>query len=80
MKELEKLILGHKLAHGNNPVLTWMANNLVAREDAAGNIKPDKERSMEKIDGVVALIMALDRATRHEDHRSVYEERGILEI
>lgn len=78
MKELEKLILGHGLAHGNNPVLTWMADNLVAREDPAGNIKPDKEKSTEKIDGMVALIMALDRATRHEGpKRSVYEERGL---
>jgi phage terminase large subunit-like protein len=78
MKELEKLVLGHKLAHGNNPVLTWMADNLVAREDPAGNIKPDKEKSIEKIDGIVALIMALDRATRHEPpKRSIYEQRGL---
>jgi phage terminase large subunit-like protein len=78
MKELEKLILGHKLAHGNNPVLGWMADNLVAREDPAGNIKPDKEKSTEKIDGMVAMIMALDRATRHEPpKRSIYEERGL---
>ncbi len=78
MKELEKLILGHGLAHGNNPVLTWMADNLVAREDPAGNIKPDKEKSIERIDGMVALIMGLDRATRHEPpKKSVYEERGL---
>jgi len=78
MKELEKLILSHNLAHGGNPVLTWMADNLVARHDPAGNIKPDKEKSIEKIDGMVALIMALDRATRHEPpKRSVYEERGL---
>jgi len=78
MKELEKLILGHKLAHGGNPVLTWMADNLVAREDPAGNIKPDKEKSIERIDGMVALIMALDRALRHEPpKRSVYEDRGL---
>lgn len=78
MKELEKLILSEKLAHGNNPVLTWMADNLVARSDPAGNIKPDKEKSREKIDGVVALIMGLDRAIRHAPRkRSVYEERGL---
>ncbi len=80
MKELEKLILSRKLAHGNNPVLTWMADNLVAREDPAGNIKPDKERSREKIDGMVALIMGLDRALRHEAQGSVYEERGVLTL
>lgn len=79
-KDLEKLILGHKLAHGNNPVLTWMANNLVVRHDPAGNIKPDKEKSIEKIDGMVALIMGLDRALRHGPVESVYEERGLLTL
>jgi len=79
MKELEKLVLQHRLAHGNNPVLTWMADNLVAREDPAGNIKPDKEKSREKIDGMVALIMGLDRALRHTGGgRSVYEDRGLF--
>lgn len=78
MKELEKIILAEKLAHGGNPVLTWMADNLVARQDPAGNIKPDKEKSTEKIDGMVALIMGLDRAVRHQKKaRSVYEERGL---
>jgi len=77
-KELERLIMEHKLAHGNNPVLTWMANNLVVRTDPAGNLKPDKEKSTEKIDGMVALVMALDRALRHEPpKRSVYETRGL---
>lgn len=80
MKELEKLILGHKIAHGNNPVLNWMAANLVADTDAAGNIKPDKQRSREKIDGMVALIMALDRATRQRPVESVYEARGVREL
>ncbi|MFZ4773945.1 MAG: terminase large subunit [Terrimicrobiaceae bacterium] len=81
MNELERLILGHKLAHSNNPVLTWMANNLVTDEDAAGNIKPSKEHSIERIDGMVALVMALDRATRNEgDKGSVYETRGLRTI
>jgi len=78
MHELEKLILAQDIAHGGNPVLTWMAHNLVARQDPAGNLKPDKEASTEKIDGMVALLMALDRATRHADTTSVYEERGVL--
>lgn len=78
MKELERLILEHKLAHGNNPVLTWMANNLVVRQDPAGNLKPDKEKSTEKIDGIVALLMGLDRALRHEEpKKSLYEDRGL---
>jgi len=80
MKELEKLILSEKVTHGNNPVLNWMADNLVARQDPAGNIKPDKEKSREKIDGMVALIMALDRALRHERSGSVYEGRGLLTL
>lgn len=77
MKELERLVLSKKIRHGNNPVLTWMADNLVARMDPAGNIKPDKEKSREKIDGIVALIMALDLALRHPEVKSVYEKRGI---
>jgi len=77
MKELERLVLSKKIFHGNNPVLTWMADNLVARVDPAGNIKPDKEKSREKIDGIVALIMAIDLALRHPESKSVYEKRGI---
>lgn len=78
MKELEKLIRSGKLAHGGNPVLTWMADNVVARVDPAENIKPDKAKSKERIDGVVALIMGLDRAIRHAP--SVYETQGIREL
>jgi len=74
MKELEKLILSHKIAHGNNPVLNWMADNLVAAIDPAGNIKPDKQRSIEKIDGMVALIMALDRVVRHKGNIDLSDE------
>lgn len=79
MKKLEELITSGGLAHGDNPVLTWMAHNVVALADPAGNIKPDKKKSREKVDGVVALIMALDRATRHdpEADTSAYDERGI---
>ncbi len=81
MKELERIVLDGKLAHGNNPVGNWMAANLVARQDPAGNIKPDKEKSIEKIDGIVMLLMALDRATRHQpEPASVYEKRGLLEL
>jgi len=79
-KELEKLILAGQLAHGGNPVLTWMADNVIVTRDAAGNIKPDKAKSREKIDGIVALIMALDRATRHMEASSVYDSRGLLEV
>lgn len=62
MKELESLILQRKLAHGDCPVLTWMASNVVAKMDVKDNIYPNKERPENKIDGIVALIIALARA------------------
>ena len=78
-KELMKLTLEKKIAHGGNPVLRWMMDNIYVKTDPAGNIKPDKEKSTEKIDGAVATIMALDRAIRNEGSGgSVYDERGIL--
>ena len=79
MKELEKLVISRKLAHGGNPVAAWMASNVVASQDAAGNLKPDRARSIEKIDGIVALVMALALAMRHDGSsgKSVYEERGV---
>ncbi len=78
-KELERRLIAKKINHGNNPVLRWMADNVAVKQDAAGNIKPDKANSQGKIDGIVALIMAIDRAMRHEKpDKSVYEERGIL--
>lgn len=64
-KELLRIVMDGKLAHGGNPVLRWMADNLVVVQDAAGNVKPEKAKSREKIDGMVAGIMALDRAVRH---------------
>lgn len=79
-KELMKLTLEQKLAHGGHPVLRWMMDNIFVRTDPAGNIKPDKEKSTEKIDGAVAAVMALDRAIRNEGNHggSVYDDRGIL--
>lgn len=78
-KELMKLTLEERIAHGGNPVLRWMMDNIFIKQDPAGNIKPDKEKSTEKIDGAVALIMALDRSIRNGGiGGSVYDERGIL--
>ncbi len=56
-----------------------MADNIFIRTDPAGNIKADKEKSTEKIDGIIALIMALDRAIRcgNDTSESVYENRGV---
>ena len=78
-KELMKLTLEEKLAHGGHLVLRWMMDNIHVRTDPAGNIKPDKEKSTEKIDGAVATIMALDRAIRRSGTSdSVYDDRGLL--
>ena len=81
-KELMKLVLEQKIAHGGHPVLRWMMDNIFIRTDPAGNIKADKAKSTEKIDGAVATIMALDRAIRcgNENGASVYDDRGILFI
>ena len=81
-KELMKLVLEKRVAHGGHPVLRWMMDNVFIRNDPAGNIKPDKEKSTEKIDGAVAMIMALDRAIRNGSAiaDSVYDTRGILLI
>ena len=70
------------MQHGRHPVLRWMMDNIFIKTDPAGNIKPDKEKSTEKIDGVVATIMALDRAIRCglDNGKSVYDEREILLI
>jgi len=81
-KAFEKLLLSKRIRHGGNPVLRWMAGNVVVRQDPAGNLKPDKSKSKNKIDGIVAMIMALDRATRKDDQgkRSAYdaEEKELL--
>ncbi|KOA21154.1 phage terminase [Clostridium homopropionicum DSM 5847] len=79
-KELMKITLEKKIAHGGHPVLSWMMDNVYVRTDPAGNIKPDKEKSTEKIDGVVALIMALDRAIRKEIKENIYEKRGMRSL
>lgn len=79
-KELMKLTLEQKLAHGGHPVLRWNMDNIFVRTDPAGNIKADKEKSTEKIDGAIATIMALDRAIRcgNDNGASVYDDRGLL--
>ena len=77
-KELLNLVIQGKIIHAGHPVLRWNADNVVADTDASGNLKPSKKKSVQKIDGIVALIMALDRALRSRDVESVYEERGVL--
>lgn len=79
-KELMKLVLEKKIAHGGHPVLRWMMDNIFIKTDPAGNIKADKEKSTEKIDGAIATIMGLDRAIRggNVKEESVYDERDML--
>jgi phage terminase large subunit-like protein len=62
-KELEKLIIGGMLRTNKNPVMRWMAGNVYIERDAAENIKPSKKKSTERIDGIVAAVMAIGRAT-----------------
>lgn len=79
-KELMKLVLEKRIAHGGHPVLRWNMDNIYIRQDPAGNIKADKSKSTEKIDGAIAMIMALDRAIRcgNDTSESVYDTRGLL--
>jgi phage terminase large subunit-like protein len=79
-KELLGLVLGRRIRHGANPVLRWAADNVMVTTDAAQNIKPDKEKSTQRIDPIVALIIALERASRAGNATSVYESRGIRTI
>lgn len=65
-KEWERLVLQGLYHHGGNPVMRWMVDNIVVRTDPAGNIKIDKQKSHEKVDGPVSSVMALGRATLHQ--------------
>jgi phage terminase large subunit-like protein len=80
MKELMALVLQKKVEHLGNPVLAWNAGNVSAEMDPTGNVKPDKEHSKEKIDGIVATIMALHRVVQNPSasQGSVYNDRGIV--
>ena len=78
-KELEKLVLKNKLNHLGNPVLRWQMQNVSLRTDPAENIKIDKARSSEKVDGIVALVMSLGEfLTDESEGESVYTDRGLI--
>jgi len=82
-KDFEKRVLGKELNHGNNPVIKWMVSCTELKTDGTDNIKPDKPdrtRTGKRIDGVVASIMALDRAVQNQGKSSVYEDRGVRAI
>ena len=81
MKDFERRLLARKINHGGNPVLRWMADNVAISQDPAGNIKPNKGESQGKIDGLVALVMSIDRLSRNvAGGTSVYEERGLISV
>jgi phage terminase large subunit-like protein len=82
-KDLERVLIDQRLRHGGHPVLEWMAGNVAIQTDPAGNIKPAKDKSTGRIDGIVALVMALGRAMlRAPDDRIVYVKanRGLLSL
>ncbi len=81
-KEFEKLVLTEKIEHFGNPVLRWMLASTLVKTDPAGNIKPDKEKSTQKIDGIVAAIMALGEwmTAQANDESNPYENRGLLTL
>jgi phage terminase large subunit-like protein len=65
-KQLLELVVGGKMRHGGNPILRWMADNAVAVQDPAGNVKLDKGKATARIDGIAAIINALDRMSRKQ--------------
>jgi phage terminase large subunit-like protein len=78
-KELEKMVLKKEINHLNNPVLRWQCENVLLQTDPAGNIKINKQKSSEKVDGMVALVMAIgEMMTDETPGDSIYNERGIL--
>ncbi len=79
-KEFQKIVMRKKIRHGGNPVLRWMFDSIAMRTDPAENIKIDKDKSTDRVDGMVALVMGLDGALRVENETSVYEDEGIFTI
>lgn len=76
-KELNRLVFNKKIDHGNNEMMRWQCSNVSIRTDPAGNIKIDKQKSADKVDGMVALVMALGEYMEHANQSSPYEDRGI---
>lgn len=80
-KELSSLVASAMIHHNGNPVLRWMASNVVVKEDDNENVRPIKAKASERIDGIVATIMALGLCMSKEPpKRSVYETRGVLRV
>ncbi len=80
-KELDRLVTAGELSHGGNPVMRWMASNVSVEQDGAGNLKPSKKKSREKIDGIVSLVMAIGRALlRLDEGPGFYDNPGNLAL
>ena len=79
-KEFEKLVMSGKLRHGGHPVLRWIVTNVAVETDATGNLKPSKKKSTERIDGIVAAIMALGRLLVTPVEKRMQITRGIIWI
>lgn len=79
-KELERLIIGSQLDHGNNPILRWNASNAAADTDAAGNIKPSKKKSTQRIDGIAATVMSIYADIGIDEYGSIYDTPGNLRL
>jgi phage terminase large subunit-like protein len=71
-KHLGALVTGKTLIHGGHPILRWMAGNMVVRQDPNGNLAPDKSKVTERIDGIVAAIMAISVALRNDTKEPEY--------
>ena len=79
-KELLRLVALEEIEHGGLPPLNWMAANVALEQNAVGDIRPNKKRSRSKIDGIVAAIMGIDRASRHGMiPTSIYENRHLYD-
>lgn len=80
-KEFERLILSGELDHLGDPVLRWMAGNVQIYTDINNNIKPDKKRSQDKIDGIVAAIMAIGEymtlSSGKKEQKLIYKEHSL---
>jgi phage terminase large subunit-like protein len=78
MKEFEAMVMSGRIEHGANPAMDWMVGNLCVKRDENGNLQPDKRRSVQKIDGPVALFSGMARALEIDDGGSAYENEKLL--
>lgn len=79
-QELERALAAKRLHHGGHPILRWCASNVMLEHDSQARYRPSKRKSTDRIDGIVALTMALAMATQGEDSGSVYDRRGLIDL